>query len=77
MPFYDNKADLELKNLIPYLRSFLNESDVRVRNNEVMKLAEYTKYRGPEDLINKLYKWILIYYDISIACFTISWLILE
>lgn len=32
VPFYDNKADLQLKNLIPYLKGFLNVSDVRIKN---------------------------------------------
>jgi CTD small phosphatase-like protein 2 len=32
VPFYDNKADLELMSLISYLKGFIGEKDVRIKN---------------------------------------------
>ncbi len=55
VPFYDNKADLELKNLIPYLKDFLNVKDVRPKNSGEMKLSQYTNFKDIKTLINTLY----------------------
>lgn len=55
IPFYDNKADLELKNLISYLKGFLNIGDVRVKNENQMRLTQYTKFKDIKTLITTLY----------------------
>lgn len=55
VPFYDNKADLELKSLVDYLNKFISEPDVRELNSKTMRLADYSKFRNPSDLIKTLY----------------------
>ena len=55
IPFYDNKADLELKSLIPYLKGFVNANDVQVKNEKEMKLSQYTKFKDIKSLMSTLY----------------------
>ena len=55
VPFYDNKADLELKSLIPYLKGFIGEKDLRLKNEAQMKLSEYTNFKEIKSLIHSLY----------------------
>ena len=56
VPFYRNKADFELKNLIPYLKGFEKEDDVRVKNSATMQLDKYYRYNNIDALIEVLYR---------------------
>lgn len=53
VPFYDNKADLELKSLIGHVKSL--GSKLRERNAAVMRLREYWTVNETKELLNKLY----------------------
>ena len=57
IPFYDNKADLELKSLVSYIRALGTETNIRQRNAKVMRLDQYSSMRDPKELLSKLYGW--------------------
>jgi len=54
IPFYDNKEDQELKDLIPYLKSLLNVKDCREVNRQTFKLHQYTMYDTIDKVLNKV-----------------------
>jgi hypothetical protein len=47
VPFYDNKADLELKSLVTYMKKLGSSPNIRNRNASVLKLAEYSGIKDP------------------------------
>ena len=51
VPFYDNKADLELKNLMAYLKKFQSESDLRIKNAETMKISQFSRLNSCEEVL--------------------------
>ena len=57
MPFYDNKADLELKNFVAYARQLGTGPNIRARNAAVMRLAEYSNLKDTKEILGKLYEW--------------------
>jgi hypothetical protein len=57
IPFYDNKADLELKSLTQYLKNLGSGPNIRKRNANAMRLSEYTSHKEPKTILNKLYDW--------------------
>jgi len=54
IPFYDNKADQELRNLIPYLKFLSSVKDLREVNKQTFKLHHYLAYDEPEELMEKV-----------------------
>ena len=56
IPYYENKADDELRILINYLKSMANVPDVREANKNHLKFQEFSQYQDPIDLIQDLYK---------------------
>jgi CTD small phosphatase-like protein 2 len=54
IPFYDNKADQELRNLIPYLKFLSSVKDLREVNKQTFKLHHYLNYDEPEELLEKV-----------------------
>lgn len=57
VPFYDNKADLELKSLVTYMKSLGTQDNLRQRNAKIMRIAEYSYMRDQKELLTKLYGW--------------------
>ncbi len=57
VPFYDNKADLELKSLVGYVKSLGNTQNIRQRNASIMRLGEYSSLKETKDVLKKLYDW--------------------
>ena len=55
VPFYDNKADLELKSLVGYIKSLGTDGNLRQKNSTFMKLSMYSSCKDPKDLLNRLY----------------------
>jgi len=53
IPFYDNKADQELRNLIPYLKFLSSVKDLREVNKQTFKLHQYLEHDEPEELLEK------------------------
>lgn len=56
VPFYDNKADLELKSLVNYAKS-LGTENICQKNAKIMKISEYSKAKDARELLTKLYGW--------------------
>jgi len=54
IPFYDNKADQELRNLIPYLKFLSSVKDLREINKQTFKLQHYLAYDEAEELLEKV-----------------------
>jgi len=54
IPFYDNKADQELRHLIPYLKSLSTAKDLREVNKQTFKLHHYHSYEEAEELLEKV-----------------------
>jgi CTD small phosphatase-like protein 2 len=54
IPFYDNKADQELRHLIPYLKFLSSVKDVRDINKQTFKLHQYSSFDSPEDVLDKV-----------------------
>jgi len=54
IPFYDNKADLELKHLIPYLKSLATAKNFIEANKQTFKLHHYAAYDEAEELLEKV-----------------------
>lgn len=54
IPFYDNKADTELKTLMPYLRYLTTVKDVREINKLTFKLSLYSHYTSMDDVLENL-----------------------
>jgi hypothetical protein len=57
VPFYDNKADLELKSLVSYIKGLGAGQNIRARSAALLKLAEYCSVREPKELLIRLYEW--------------------
>lgn len=53
-PYYDNKEDVELKHLIPYLKSFKDVKDVRDVNKQTFRLQSYSQYDSLDKVLNKV-----------------------
>lgn len=54
IPFYDNKADQELRHLIPYLKFLSTVKDLREVNKQTFKLHHYGAYEEAEELLEKV-----------------------
>jgi len=54
VPFYDNKADQELRHLIPYLKFLSSVKDLREINKQTFKLHHYGCYEEAEELLEKI-----------------------
>ncbi len=55
IPFYNNKADLELKALTKYLKGFHGHKQLRSANEQQLKLSQYGQFHSASALIAKLY----------------------
>ena len=55
LPYYDNKNDIELKNLISYLKSIHHVKDVREVNKKMLKINQFGDYTDPVLLIQSLF----------------------
>lgn len=44
LPYYDNKNDIELKNLISYLKSIHHVKDVREVNKKMLKINQFGEF---------------------------------
>ena len=55
-PYYYHKSDVELKMLVPYLKSLASARDVREVNRKTFKLHYYPNFESPEDLLEKLFE---------------------
>ena len=55
LPFYDNRADNELKSLTGYLKQMFGVPDVRKKNDTTLKLSQYWRYSNTTELLNSLY----------------------
>jgi len=53
-PYYDNKADKELLDLMEYLKQIRNEPDLRVPNKNTFKLHAYSKYVTPKEVLENV-----------------------
>ncbi len=54
VPFYDNKSDLELKHLIPYLKFLSTAKDPREINKLTFKLHLYSQFPSHELVLENL-----------------------
>jgi len=54
IPFYDNKADQELRHLIPYLKFLSTAKDLREINKQTFKLHNYSSYDEAEEVLEKI-----------------------
>jgi Dullard-like phosphatase family protein len=54
VPFYDNKADQELRHLIPYLKFLGTVEDLREVNRQTFKFHHYGVYDEAEELLEKV-----------------------
>ena len=59
LPYYDNKNDIELKNLISYLKSIHHVKDVREVNKKMLKINQFGDYTDPVLLIQSLFSDLL------------------
>ena len=50
IPFYENKSDTELKDLIPFLKSISKVKDVREAIKKTFKSHLYSRYESLEDV---------------------------
>ena len=55
IPFYENKNDKELKDLIPFLKTLAKVSDVREILKKTFKMHLYSKYNSLEDVKEDLF----------------------
>jgi CTD small phosphatase-like protein 2 len=53
IPFYDNKTDVELKNLVPYLKYLSGFKDLRDVNKNYFRLINYSSYDTPDKVLEK------------------------
>jgi len=54
IPFYDNKADQELRHLIPYLKFLSSVKDLREINKQTFKLHHYASFDVPEAVLERI-----------------------
>jgi CTD small phosphatase-like protein 2 len=54
IPFYDNKADQELRHLIPYLKFLSSVEDLREINRQTFRLHQYAHHDTPEGVLEKI-----------------------
>jgi len=54
IPFYDNKADQELRHLIPYLKFLSSVEDLREINRQTFRLHQYAHHDTPEGVLEKV-----------------------
>jgi len=54
IPFYENKTDLELKLLIPYLKRLANVKDVREVNKQTFKFHTYSQYNSMNEVLQNV-----------------------
>lgn len=54
IPFYDNKADQELRHLIPYLKFLSSVEDLREINRQTFRLHQYAHHETPEGVLEKI-----------------------
>jgi len=54
VPFYDNKADQELRHLIPYLKFLGSVEDLREVNKQTFKLHHFGAYDEAEELLERV-----------------------
>lgn len=57
VPFYDNKADLQLKSLTSYLKSLGVTPNIKQRNAGIMRLSEYCSVKEAKQILTRLYDW--------------------
>ena len=55
IPFYDNKADQELRHLIPYLKFLSSVEDLREINKQTFKLHMFAIHDTPEAVLDNLF----------------------
>ncbi len=55
IPFYDNKADQELRHLIPYLKFLSSVDDLREINKQTFKLHAYLVHDTPEGVLETIF----------------------
>ena len=55
IPYYDNKSDEELKNLLDYLKNLV-KNDIRETNRNAFKLGMFQKFQTIEDLAEVLFE---------------------
>jgi len=54
IPFYDNKADQELRHLIPYLKFLSSVEDLREINRQTFRLHHYAHHDTPEGVLERV-----------------------
>jgi len=54
IPYYENKDDVELKHLIPYLKNLNSAKDMREVNKQTFKLHLYTQHDTLDKVLNKV-----------------------
>jgi len=54
IPFYDNKGDRELKDLVPYLKFLSSVKDLREVNKQTFKLQLYAMYESADKVLEKI-----------------------
>lgn len=55
IPYYDNKADQELRFLTDYLKYLVNNNDVREYNKHFFKMEVYAESETPEKALEDIY----------------------
>jgi CTD small phosphatase-like protein 2 len=60
VPFYDNKADVELKRLVKYLKSLDQATDVRYINSKTFKFHVFNETENCDKILEKLIEDIAI-----------------
>lgn len=57
VPFYDSKADCELRLLAQYLRGLRDCPSIRDEHCRILRCHEYGRFQQPEDLLLHLYSY--------------------
>ena len=57
VPFYDNKADLELKSFVSYAKGLGTTPNIRGRSAALLKLGQYGGMKEPKEVLSRLYDW--------------------
>jgi len=55
IPFYDNKADQELRHLIPYLKFLSSVEDLREINKQTFRLHTFHVHETPEAVLENIF----------------------
>ncbi|EGR33782.1 NLI interacting factor-like phosphatase family protein, putative [Ichthyophthirius multifiliis] len=59
IPFYDNKNDNELKNLINFMKSIHQVKDFRDTLKKVLKINQFSEFQDPEMLLSTLFQELI------------------